>query len=49
MEQKKKSSAGLALTAMVIGVASVPVTAFVSTVVGIAMMAAPIFMIYKAS
>lgn len=48
-EKTKKSSAGLALGAMVIGIAAVPVAAFVSTVAGLAMMAAPIFMIYQAS
>jgi len=49
MSEKKMSRSGLALGAMVVGVASVPVTAFVSTVLGLVMMAAPIFMIYKAS
>lgn len=49
MSDKKVSRSGLALGAMVVGIASVPVTAFVSAVLGIAMMAAPIFMIYKAS
>jgi len=49
MSEKKQVSSGLALGAMIIGIASVPVTALVSTVLGIIMMAAPIFMIYKAS
>lgn len=49
MSEKKKSNVGLALGAMVIGVAAIPVTAFVSTLLGLAMMAAPIFMIYRAS
>ncbi|NOX43369.1 MAG: hypothetical protein GXP19_06515 [Gammaproteobacteria bacterium] len=49
MSEKKKSSIGLALGAMIVGVASIPVTAFVSTLLGLVMMAAPIFMIYRAS
>lgn len=49
MSEKRKSSAGMALGAMAIGVASIPVAAMFSTVAGLVMMAAPIFMIFAAS
>ncbi len=49
MSQKQKSNVYLALAAMVIGVASIPVAAFVNWVLGLVMLGMPIFMIYRAS
>ena len=49
MSENRKSSAGMALGAMVLGVASIPVAAMFSIVAGLILMAAPIFMIYAAS
>ncbi len=46
---EKKRSVLLALGALFIGVASIPVGSFISWVAGLVMMALPVFMIYKAS
>ncbi len=45
----KKPNLFLALGAMFIGVAAMPVAAFINIVLGLAMMALPVWMIYKAS
>ncbi len=45
----KKPKPFMALGAMIVGVAAMPVAAFVNIVLGIAMMALPMWMIYKAS
>ena len=45
----KKANPFMAVGAMFIGVAAMPVAAFVNVVLGIAMMALPMWMIYKAS
>jgi len=49
MSESKKTSASLALGAMFLAIVSVPVTAFINIFLGICLLAAPIFMIYKAS
>lgn len=46
---KKNKRPGLALGAIVVGVASLPVAATVSTTLGLVMMALPVYMIYLAS
>lgn len=45
----KKPNPYMALGAMVIGVASIPIAALVNVVLGIALMVLPLWMIYKAS
>jgi len=45
----KKPKPFMALGAMIVGVAAIPVAAFVNVVLGLAMMALPMWMIYKAS
>ena len=45
----KKPKPFMAVSAMFIGIAAMPVAAFINVVLGIAMMALPMWMIYKAS
>ncbi len=45
----KKPNPFLAVAAMFIGIAAMPVAAFINIVLGLAMMALPMWMIYKAS
>jgi len=45
----KKANPFMAVAAMFIGIAAMPVAAFVNIVLGLAMMALPMWMIYKAS
>jgi len=45
----KKSNPFLAVGAIFVGIAAMPVAAFVNIVLGLAMMALPVWMIYKAS
>ena len=47
-EQMKNKNVWLALGAMVVGILSIPVTALVNMFIGLAMMAIPLLMIYKA-
>jgi hypothetical protein len=48
-KKTKKSSVSLALGSMIIGIAAVPLTAFFSTVLGLAMFSLSVLMIYQAS
>lgn len=45
----KKRSAALGVGAMFVGILAIPTTAFVSTLLGLAMLTAPVFMCYRAS
>ena len=47
--EKRKPSAIMALSAAVIGIASIPVAAFVNMFVGIALMVPCVLLTYKAS
>lgn len=46
---EKKGGLLFAILALIIGVAAVPVTAFVNIGLGLVLMSLPIFLIYKAS
>ncbi len=45
----KKSNPFMALGAMIVGIASIPIAAMVNVVLGISLMVLPLWMIYKAS
>lgn len=46
---EKKKNAGLAIGAIIIGLAALPVAALVNWVAGLVLLALPVFMVYKAS
>lgn len=45
----KKKSALLGVGAMFVGILAIPVAAFVDIVLGLALLTAPVFMLYRAS